>query len=73
MAKKLLDEIMAFRKGKPFIAVPLIIVGLLGLVLPVIPGMVLIALGLTLLYPSFFKEKIWKKYRNYKANSGDTA
>lgn len=71
MAGKLLDEIRAFRKGKPFIAIPLIVVGLFGLVLPIIPGMLLILLGVTFLYPSFFKEKILKKTGERKTNTGD--
>jgi uncharacterized protein YqgC (DUF456 family) len=64
MKKKLIDEIKKFRKGKPFIAIPLIIIGILGLVLPIIPGILLIVTGLTFLYPSFFKERIWKKSNN---------
>jgi len=52
MRKKLRQEIREFRRVKIFFAIPLIIIGLLGLVLPVIPGILLIVYGIIFLFPS---------------------
>jgi hypothetical protein len=48
---KLRREMRQFRKKKVFIAIPVILLGLLGLVLPVIPGLALIFVGVLLLFP----------------------
>lgn len=45
------QEIRQFQKKKMRFAVPIIIVGIMGLVLPVIPGIALILLGILLLFP----------------------
>lgn len=56
----LLDNILRFRKYKLPIAVLLIVVGVLGLVLPIIPGIVLLLLGMGLI-----KKKWFTRYRQY--------
>jgi len=55
-SKKLRQEIREFRKTKIFFAIPLIIIGLFGLVLPVIPGILCIVYGVMFLIPSLNKK-----------------
>lgn len=45
------EEIRQFRKRKIRFAIPILILGVLGLVLPIIPGMALIVLAVLLLFP----------------------
>ena len=45
------EEMRDFKKKKVWLAVPLILVGILGLILPVIPGIALILFGVMLLFP----------------------
>jgi len=47
----LYEEISKFIKTKKIIAIPLIILGLLGLILPIIPGTVFLVLAFLLLFP----------------------
>lgn len=68
MAKQnsLLDEMKQFQSEKKIYVVVLILVGLLGLVLPVIPGLLFIGLGIALISPRhgtalFEKIKNWFK------------
>ncbi len=49
---KLRREIRTFSRLKIFIAIPLIAIGLLGLVLPVIPGAIFLIPGIILIIPS---------------------
>ncbi len=49
--KKLKEEIRDFRKTRSLYAIPLLLIGILGLVLPIIPGILLIVYGLMLLVP----------------------
>ncbi len=49
--KKLKEEIRDFRRSKSLYAIPLLLIGILGLVLPVIPGILLIVYGLMLVIP----------------------
>lgn len=52
MAKRyLLDEIRDFRNEKKKLIPVLLILGILGLFLPVLPGVALLFLGLVLLFP----------------------
>jgi len=54
------EEMRDFKKKKVWLAVPLILVGILGLILPVIPGIALILFGVMLLFPkSGQKIKDW--------------
>ncbi len=50
--KPLWEEIVDFTKSKNKLAVALIALGLLGLVLPILPGLLLIAVGIYLLKPA---------------------
>ncbi|MBN2411994.1 hypothetical protein JXQ31_09910 [candidate division KSB1 bacterium] len=54
--KKLRQEIREFRRTKIFFAIPLIIIGLVGLILPVIPGILLIVYGIMFLIPTLNKK-----------------
>ena len=49
--KSIREEIRHFGKKKQWIAIPLIVLGIVGLVLPVMPGWVLIFLGSLFLFP----------------------
>jgi uncharacterized protein YqgC (DUF456 family) len=52
--KPLWQEILAFSKHKYKIGVILIIIGIPGLILPVIPGIFLIGLGIFFLKPEWY-------------------
>ncbi len=45
-------EIRKFGKIKVFVALPLLLLGIIGLIFPIIPGLAFLALGLVLLIPS---------------------
>ena len=51
--KPLWEEIVDFTKSKNKLAVVLIAIGVLGLILPVLPGLLLIAVGFYLLKPEW--------------------
>ncbi len=57
--KKLRREIRSFSKTRGFIAIPLVLLGILGLVLPIIPGTLFLFIGVVLIAPSL-EEKIKK-------------
>ncbi len=50
-SNNLIEEIRQFRKNKIFLGMGLIAIGLLGFILPAIPGMVVLGLGVWLLFP----------------------
>ena len=62
MAKKksLTEEIKQFQKERKWYGTALLSVGMLGLVLPVIPGLFLIALGVALISPKYGNELLEK-------------
>ena len=65
---KLRKDIKKFSRIKGLFAVPLILIGLLGLVLPIIPGTVFLLLGLVLIIPSL-KKKLKKMFgKNLETN-----
>jgi len=45
------EEIRSFRRIRPVLAVPILVLGAIGLVFPVIPGLALLFIGLMLLLP----------------------
>jgi len=49
--KSIREEIRSFRRTRPVLAIPVLIVGAIGLVFPVIPGLALLFLGLMLILP----------------------
>lgn len=51
MKKSLREEIKEFQKQKKFLVPGLIVFGLLGLVLPLLPGIALLFLAFLLLFP----------------------
>ena len=62
----LINEIMTFSKWRNWIAIPLIILGIAGLILPVLPGLAILFIGILLINPdlaSSLKDKIrrWGK------------
>jgi len=60
--KPLWEEIVDFTKSKNKLAVALIAIGLLGLALPIIPGLLLIAVGIYLLKPEWV-EKVKAQFK----------
>ena len=59
--KPLWEEIKNFSRHKYKWAVLLIVLGVLGLALPVIPGILLLAIGLYILKPEWY-DKLKKKF-----------
>ena len=49
--RPLYKEILEFSKTKKLLAIPLFILGLLGLILPIIPGLALIFIASLFLFP----------------------
>lgn len=49
--KPLLDEIKEFQKDKKKLVPVLLVLGVLGLLLPILPGAVFLLLGFLLLFP----------------------
>ena len=60
--KPLWEEIVDFTKSKNKLAVALIALGLIGLVLPILPGVLLILVGIYLLKPEWI-EKIKEQFK----------
>ena len=60
--KPLWEEIVDFTKSKNKLAVALIAIGVLGLILPIIPGLILIAVGIYLLKPEW-AEKVKELFK----------
>lgn len=58
----LIEEIRRFRSGKVRTAVVLLVFGVAGLVLPIIPGLLFILLALWLVFPDQ-SEKIWQRIK----------
>ncbi len=59
------EDIRRFRKRKAWYAVPLLILGVVGLILPVMPGWILIFLGVLLLFPTT-GDKILERLKKLK-------
>jgi len=65
--KPLVDRIMKFRKWRNWVAIPLIILGIIGLALPILPGIAILFLGILLINPGLaykIKDKIMRLYNN---------
>ena len=70
MKKKtsLVDEMKKFREEKKYYIIALFILGILGLIFPVIPGLILIGLGIMLISPRHGEallEKIKKWFNSF--------
>ena len=66
--KPLIDRIMKFRKWRNWIAIPLIIIGIVSLALPILPGIAILFLGILLINPGLaynIKEKIIRLYKKF--------
>ena len=61
--KDLVDEIKDFRKSKKKLIPVLIVLGILGLFLPILPGVALLFFGFLLIFPKE-GEKLQKKIRS---------
>jgi len=66
--RPLIDEIRHFRKNKIKTAVILLVVGLIGLALPIIPGLLFILLAVWLLFPDQ-SEKLWARLKEALAKN----
>ena len=64
----LAEEIRQFRKKKWQWGVGLILVGLLGLIIPFIPGLLFLGLGIWLLFPRDTDKFIRKFKKSLKSN-----
>ena len=54
MSKPLWEDILEFHKNRQLIGILLVILGFAGLLLPILPGVLVILLGLALLAPDKF-------------------
>ncbi|MGD9897578.1 MAG: hypothetical protein AB7T22_00490 [Calditrichaceae bacterium] len=63
--KPLWEEIKHFTKKKSLLATLLIVIGLIGFVIPVIPGLLLILFAVALLKPGLMKQ-IREKLKKWK-------
>ncbi len=48
----LVTQIMEFRKLRKWLGLPLVLIGLLGLLVPIIPGFICLVLGIIFISPS---------------------
>ncbi len=62
---KLTRDIRAFRRKKPLFALIFILLGLVGWILPILPGWLFMIFGLILLFPSL-EEKLKHTYEKLK-------
>jgi len=62
--KSLLDEIRAFQKEKKFIIPALIILGFAGIILPIIPGLAILAIAFMLIFPKRGSESLKRLRKN---------
>ena len=54
MTKPLWEDILKFHKNRQMLGIILVILGAAGLLLPIVPGMLVLLLGLALLAPDKF-------------------
>lgn len=68
------EEIRQFQKKKTRFAIPILVLGVLGLILPVIPGVALIMLAILLLFPMQGQRLIdrIKRYVKKIMNNGES-
>jgi hypothetical protein len=66
--RPLVDEIRSFRKNKIRTALLLLMIGLAGLVLPIIPGLIFILLAVWLVFPDQ-SEKLWERLKEALAKN----
>jgi len=63
--KPLIEQLESFRKWRNWIAIPLIALGILSLLLPILPGVLIIFLGIMLFNPEL-ADRIKDKVMNLK-------
>lgn len=63
--KPLIEQLESFRKWRNWIAIPLIVIGVMSLLLPVLPGLLIIFLGIMLINPDL-ADSIREKLTNFK-------
>ena len=61
----LIRQLDSFRKWRNWIAIPLIVVGVISLLLPILPGLVFLFLGIMLINPDL-ADRIKDKVLNLK-------
>jgi uncharacterized protein YqgC (DUF456 family) len=61
--KPLWEDIIAYTSSKNKLGLGLILLGLIGLILPLIPGILLVALGVLILKPEWY-EVLKKKLKS---------
>ncbi|MCH7783342.1 hypothetical protein IID62_09790 [candidate division KSB1 bacterium] len=63
--KPLIEQLKSFRKWRNWIAIPLIAIGVISLLLPILPGILIIFLGIMLINPEL-ADRIREKVTNLK-------
>ena len=63
--KPLIEQLKSFRKWRNWIAIPLIAIGVISLLLPILPGILIIFLGIMLINPEL-ADRIREKFTNLK-------
>ena len=63
--KPLIEQLKSFRKWRNWIAIPLIAIGVISLLLPILPGILIIFLGIMLINPEL-ADRISEKVTNLK-------
>ena len=63
--KPLFEQLESFRKWRNWIAIPLIAIGVISLLLPILPGILIIFLGIMLINPEL-ADRIREKFINLK-------
>ena len=63
--KPLIEQLESFRKWRNWIAIPLIAIGVISLLLPILPGILIIFLGIMLINPEL-ADRIREKFTNLK-------
>ena len=69
--KSLYDEMKKFQDEKKYYVIVLLVLGILGLIFPIIPGLLLIGLAIALISPKhgeFFLKKIKSMFNSIAAN-----
>ena len=70
MKNPLWEDILEFHKNRQLLGIVLVILGVAGLLLPILPGLIVIILGLALLAPDKFGSALnW--FRNKSAEEPD--
>jgi len=72
MKNPLWEDILAFHKNRQLLGIVLVILGAAGLLLPILPGLLVIILGLALLAPDKFGSALnWMRNKSGEESDKD--